>query len=90
MMKLRKSEKTLIKHLPALRIVCTMIALLGLAGIPLGLYVHFFRKLSPCARALNLSLTAYSVGVFILGCLLTHAYSMILKLLKERDSKDSL
>ena len=85
-MQLTKNEKSVLKYLLTLKTVSMIIKLLGLASLFLGIYAIFFRSMSPEARSLNFTLVGYSVGIFILGCLLMQAYSMIGKLQKKDDA----
>lgn len=85
-MQLTRNEKSVLKYLPSLKIVSMIITLFGLASLFLGTYANFFRSMSPEARSLNFTLIGYSVGIFILGCLLMQAYGMIGKLQRKDDA----
>jgi ABC-type dipeptide/oligopeptide/nickel transport system permease component len=83
-MKLTKAEEYTLKFLSPLRIMSSMVLLIGFLGAFLGLYAAFFRRMSLDARPLNFSLIAYSIGVFVLGILLRQAYNIIDKLKEQK------
>ena len=85
-MKLTKGQEYLIKNLSFFKMFSIVISLFGLVGLFLGLYSFFSREMYPDCRPLNFTLTYLSVGIFILGCMLRHAYSLIERL--KKSTKD--
>jgi len=82
MIEFTKGQLFFLKYVSLMKIFSIYVAVIGLLGISLNLFLLFSGTIHPVKQRLTISVVLYCVGLFLMGYLLYQAFVLIEKLHK--------